>query len=170
MHKKGGGCPFCGYDELQRKVVTKTFEYKGKKFEYSNYVIYECPKCGESVADKQTMKESSRAIRDFYRNVDGLLTSDEIHRIRHFKLCMTQDKASELLGGGAKSFARYENCEIIQSEAMDNLLRILDAYPHAIEVIKNKNKPRQEVVLSISGIFGAGSHAKLKAKVANYEQ
>lgn len=165
MNKNELQCPFCGNNDMKRKVITETFEYKGKKFDYPNYVIHGCPKCEEEIVDKKTLKESGRAIRDFYRRVDGLLVAEEIHRIRKFKLCITQDEASELLGGGGKSFARYENSEIIQSIPMDNLLRILDEYPHLIKVIKDKNKPQHEIVTMIPCKFNAGSQFKM---VANY--
>jgi len=170
MYQDGGQCPVCGQEGLQKKSITETFEYKGKKFEFPNYVIYECSKCEEAIVDKQSIKDSGRAIRNFYRKVDGLLTAEEIIRIRKFKLCLTQDGASKLLGGGAKSFARYENSEVIQSEAMDNLLRILNVYPHIINVIKDKNKPRNEVVLNIPTSYGSGSPGKMVAKVSNYDR
>jgi len=150
MYKKGGQCPLCGQSGLRRKVVTETFEYKGEKLHYPNYVIYECPSCNEAVVDKKSMKESGRAIRDFYRQVDGLLTAKEIRRIRIFKLCLTQDEASILLGGGKKSFARYENSEVIQSVALNNLLRILDDDPSKLIIIAGKNKEKKEsIVISL---------------------
>jgi len=163
MYKQGGQCDFCGREGLQRKVVTETFKYKGKTFDYPNYVIYECPACKEEVVDKKSMKESGRAIRDFYREVDGLLSAAEIRRIRTTRLCLTQDKASELLGGGAKSFARYENSEVIQSVALDNLLRILDAEPHLLKVIQNKSKPIRGIVFPIPVKFQDFPKAKLVA-------
>ena len=151
MNTKAEECPICGNGGLKRKIITEKFEYKGRTFDYPGYVIYECPECGEAVVDKRTLKESGRAIRDFYREVDGLLVSAEIQRIRKFRLCLTQDQASELLGGGAKSFARYENNEVIQSVALDNLLRLLDVAPHMLGVIKNKNEEKQNtMVISIS--------------------
>ncbi|OGP81794.1 MAG: hypothetical protein A2V87_11355 [Deltaproteobacteria bacterium RBG_16_58_17] len=154
MNTKAEKCPICGNGDLQKKIITETFEYKGKAFDYPNYIIYECPECGEAVVDKITLKESGRAIRDFYREVDGLLVSSEIQRIRKFKLRLTQDQASELLGGGAKSFARYENNEVIQSMALDNLLRLLDVAPHMLSVIQNKYKTLESaMVISISGKY-----------------
>ena len=144
-------CLICGGSKLERKEVTETFEYKGQSFEYPNYVVYACESCGEEIVDTKCMKESGRKIRDFYRKVDGLLTSDEIKRIRKFKLGLTQDDASKLIGGGPKSFCKYENCEVIQSEAVDNLLRVLDLYPHTLEVMKNKHnhKPASGKVISM---------------------
>jgi len=168
MYKEGARCPICDGGILSKKVVTETFEYKGKSFQYPNYTIYECPSCGEAIVDKKTLRESGRTIRDFYRRVDGLLVASEIRRIRKFKLCLTQDKASELLGGGAKSFARYENSEIIQSVALDNLLRILDTNPSLLDVIENKNKPQHKAI-----VFSVPTKYNITASqgqmVANYE-
>jgi HTH-type transcriptional regulator / antitoxin MqsA len=147
MYKEENQCPVCGSKGLQKKVITETFEYKDKSFCYPNYIIYECPSCGEAVVDKKTLKESGRAIRDFYRQVDGLLTAKEIRKIRESKLNLTQDEASALLGGGKKSFARYENSEIIQSTALDNLLRILDDDPSKLIIISNKNKIQKKSVV-----------------------
>lgn len=140
-------CPICRDGNLEKKVDTETFEYKGNKFDYPNYITYECQSCEEAIVDKKTLKESGRAIRDFYRRVDGLLTSQEIRRIRETKLCLTQDKASELLGGGAKSFARYENSEVIQSKAMDKLLRILDNDPSILTGLTRNIEQQKETVV-----------------------
>ncbi len=49
---------------------------------------------------------------------------------------LTQDEFSELLGGGAKAFARYENGTVLQSKPMDNLLRGLREYPEMINLYK----------------------------------
>jgi HTH-type transcriptional regulator/antitoxin MqsA len=134
------------------KVVTERFEYKGQTLTYPNYLIHECSACGEAIVDKKCLKESGRAIRDFYRKVDGLLTASEIRQIR-LRLGLSQDAASDLLGGGAKSFARYENCEVIQSVAMDNLLRLLDANPRGLGVLENKNKPQTYKVISTTMVY-----------------
>jgi HTH-type transcriptional regulator/antitoxin MqsA len=144
-------CPICSGSKLERKEVTETFEYKGQSFECPDYVVYACESCGEEIVDSKCLKESGRKIRDFYRKVDGLLTSDEIKRIRKFKLGLTQDDASKLIGGGPKSFCKYENCEVIQSEAVDNLLRVLDLYPYTLEVMKSKHnhKPASGKVISM---------------------
>ncbi|HOP40733.1 MAG TPA: type II toxin-antitoxin system MqsA family antitoxin [Geobacteraceae bacterium] len=148
-----GECPICGYDKLQKKVITEVFEYKGETLEVPDYTIWECTKCGEEIVDKKTMKESSKLIKDFYRKVDGLLTASDIKRIRKFKLCLTQEKASSLLGGGAKSFARYETSEVIQSESMDNLLRILDKYPYTISALEEKYAISKPVEMTFKSIL-----------------
>lgn len=149
-YKDGSPCPMCK-GELKNKSVTETFTYKGKSFEYPNYIVHVCEKCGEEFIGDKTMKESARKLRDFYREVDGLLTANEIKRIRKFKLEKTQEELGALLGGGLKAFARYENSDVIQSEPMDNLLRILDEKPYVLEILENKHLPKR--TLSTSQLY-----------------
>jgi len=151
-YKIGEQCPLC-VGKLEERSVTEIFTYKGKELEYPNYVIHECDKCGEQFVGHTTMKASGKRLRDFYREVDGLLTSCQIKVIR-LKLGLNQGAASELLGGGAKSFARYENCDVIQSEAMDNLLRVLEHSPDSLRVIENKNKPQTTTGTQFKVKFG----------------
>ncbi|ABQ25611.1 type II toxin-antitoxin system MqsA family antitoxin [Geotalea uraniireducens] len=151
-YKDGEQCPLC-IGKLKETSVTEKFTYKGKELEYPGYIVHECDRCGEQFVGKKTMKASAKRLRDFYREVDGLLTSCQIKEIR-LKLGLNQGAASELLGGGAKSFARYENCDVIQSEAMDNLLRVLKDSPDLLKVIENKNKPTSTTVIQFQAKFG----------------
>lgn len=146
----GSPCPICK-GHLKGKSVTETFTYKGRSFDYPDYVVHVCEECGEEFVGDKTMKQSARALRDFYRVVDGLLTSTEIKRIR-VKLGRSQEDLSSLLGGGLKAFARYENNDIIQSEPMDNLLRILDEHPYIIDTLESKHLPKRKV-LSITQVY-----------------
>ena len=146
MYKNGDICPICGCDSLEKKEITETFVYKGHFLKIENYVIYECPGCGESIVDNATLKKSEKIIRDFHREVDGLLTSGEIKKIRK-SLGFTQKEFGLLLGGGEKSFARYESCSVTQSKAMDNLIRILDKVPEAMDVLtKNDNSSGGSII------------------------
>ena len=83
------------------------------------------------------MKKSGRLLKDFQRTVDGLLSGVQIKAIRK-KLGLTQEGLAEIIGGGKKALARYETGAVCQSRVMDNLLRILDAYPYALRVISSK--------------------------------
>ena len=137
MYKDADPCPICGGGPLKKKVITERFEYKGNDLAIPDYVVYECSECEEYIVDPQTLKATEKRIRDFHREVDGLLTSSEIKKIRKsFKL--TQEEFGEILGGGKKAFARYENGTVTQSKPMDNLLRVLTAFPSAFEVIHSQ--------------------------------
>jgi HTH-type transcriptional regulator/antitoxin MqsA len=130
-------CPICGCNEMAKRVIKEEFEYKGQILKIDNYVIFECPGCEESIVDKSTLKNSGKIIRDFHREVDGLLTSYQIKKIRT-SLGFKQTDFGILLGGGEKSFARYESCAVTQSRSMDNLLRILDESPAGINILRHK--------------------------------
>ncbi len=137
---KAQKCPVCSVGTLKKEVGTETFEYKGMTTTVPNYVTHKCDECGEAIVDKATLKESGRILKDFQRQTDGMLTGEEIKRIRA-KLNLTQEEMAEVVGGGLKGFARYESGQVCQSKGMDNLLRILDAYPFTMNVIqKNQVK------------------------------
>jgi len=127
-------CPVCGKGTLNKELIEERFEYKGQSISIPNYLVYKCDACNETIVDKGSLKSSGKLLRNFKCKVDGLLTGDEIKEIRK-KLNLTQEKMSKILGGGLKSFARYESGQVCQSRAMDNLLRILDRYPDTIRVI-----------------------------------
>jgi len=135
---KQNTCPVCGKGTLNKELVEERFEYKGQSISIPNYLVYKCDACNETIVDKGTLKSSGKLLKNFKCKVDGLLTGDEIKEIRK-RLNLTQEQISEILGGGLKSFARYESGHICQSRAMDNLLRILNKYPDVIHIILKRS-------------------------------
>jgi HTH-type transcriptional regulator/antitoxin MqsA len=131
-------CPICGAGSLKKQVGSESFEYKGESVKIADYVTYACAECGEAIVDSDTLKESGKKLKDFQRKVDGLLTGQQIKAIR-MKLGLTQVQLADIVGGGLKSLARYESGQICQSKGMDNLLRILDAYPHTLNIIRKND-------------------------------
>ena len=130
-------CPICEEGLIHEKKVDRKFDYHGEQFIIKNYVILCCDSCHEEFVAEKHEKKFSPIICDEQRKIDGLLTSDEIKAIRRmFKL--SQAEISNLLGGGSKSFARYENGTVKQSRAMDTLLRLLADRPSLINQI-NQN-------------------------------
>lgn len=157
-------CPICGYKEMAKRIITEEFEYKGQILEIDDYVIFECPECEESIVDKGTLKSSGKIIRDFHREVDGLLTSPQIKKIRT-SLGFKQTDFGILLGGGEKSFARYESCAVTQSRPMDNLLRVLDEFPTGLKVLRQK-PTRTPIAVSPFSYDYAAIDMEVKFKMA----
>lgn len=139
MYKTGQKCVICGKGKLIKKIVNEEFEYKGKKLTIPDYIIYSCNKCKEALVDPKTIRFTEKILTDFRREIDGLLTSCEILQIRK-KLGKTQLELAKIFGVGEKNFARYENGQVTQSKAMDNLLRILDEYPVVLNILKPEEK------------------------------
>jgi HTH-type transcriptional regulator/antitoxin MqsA len=139
MFENNDPCPICGDGLLKEKTITETFEYKNHFLAVDNYIVYECTECEESFVDPGTLKETEKTIRDFHRKIDGLLTSEEIKEIR-VSAGYTQEEFGNMLGGGVKSFARYENGTVTQSRPMDNLLRIIKNFPYALNTLIGKKR------------------------------
>ena len=144
-------CGICGSNKIVKQKCVETFEYKGQKLKVEDYSVFKCNTCGEEFVDEAYLKTIELRLRDFHRSVDGLLTSKEIKEIRK-SLGFSQEKLGELLGGGKKAFARYENGTVCQSKPMDNLLRLLRDDPYA----RKKLQPQDNVVKSpvITGEIG----------------
>jgi len=127
-------CPVCEAGHLKAVRKDVPFEYKGHRHVVANVRAYECELCGESLWDDHDEKKVERSLTDIRREIDGLLTSDEIREIRQ-SFGMTQVQFAEALKVGEKNFARYESGQATQGRSTDNLLRILREYPNAIQAI-----------------------------------
>jgi len=117
-------CPVCDA-ELKREERTTHYTYKDKTQEILQSGEY-CVACGEGFLSAKDLKASQKQIADFKRGVDHLLTTDEVRAIRK-KLKLTQEKASELFGGGVRAFHKYEIGENTQSRPLDILLKLMDS-------------------------------------------
>ena len=137
MFKDGDKCPVCGSGTLTKKIIEEVFDYKGKTLTIKDYVVYECSVCEESIVDRKTLEDTESSLIEFRRKVDNLLTPNEIRKIRML-FGYTQEEFGNILGGGKKAFARYENGTITQSRAMDNQLKMLRSNPKILAVIVKK--------------------------------
>ena len=87
-------------------------------------VFKQCDACGSDFAGAAESKQNKRALMAWRKQVDGLLTGEEITALRkQYKL--TQGQAAKLFGGGPVAFSKYENDDVAQSESMDTLLRLV---------------------------------------------
>ena len=117
-------CPVCN-GKLIREERTTHYTYKEQTQEILQSGDY-CVACGEGFLSPKDLKDSQKQIADFKRSVDHLLTTDEVRAIRK-KLKLTQEKASQLFGGGVRAFHKYEIGENTQSRPLDILLKLMDS-------------------------------------------
>lgn len=95
-----------------------------------------CDECGREFIPPAVIKRNDAAIRAAKRSYDGLLAPEGIHRVRRL-LGLTQEAASEVFGGGANAFSKYERGEITQSVAMDRLIRLCGNHPELLDEIRS---------------------------------
>lgn len=127
-------CPSCGSTALEFSKEDYTLEYKGSTLVVEELEYYQCNECEESFYTRPSERKMDKAFSDLKRQVENLLTSDELKELRG-TLGLTQEQLSILLGMAPKTLARYENGSVIQSRATDLLLRLIRDNPSNLEFL-----------------------------------
>ena len=137
-------CLSCMKEHIIDIIETEEQEtFNGAKVNFK--AVYEyCSNTDEYLETEQMIKANGLAVKDAYRKVVGLLTSDEIRHIRD-KYCVSQKEFSEILDWGKATITRYENHQI-QDRAHDDILRKIDSDPkwflEMLERAKRKISPK----------------------------
>ena len=122
-------CPLCGEGHVTASVQMVEYEYKGHRAELPSH-YKQCDTCTSDFAGMAESKQNKRIVMAFRKQVEGLLTGDEITALRK-QYQLTQAQAAKLFGGGPVAFSKYENDDVAQTEAMDTLLRLIRRSPAA---------------------------------------
>jgi HTH-type transcriptional regulator/antitoxin MqsA len=122
-------CPICGEGHLHARVGEQAVDYRGQHGQIAFHYA-ECDACGSEQANAAQLRDNKRAMTAFKKLVDGLLSGAEIRELRE-ELGISQADAARVFGGGPVAFAKYEADDVVQSEAMDKLLRLALAVPDA---------------------------------------
>ena len=155
-------CPICGEGHVTASVQMVEYEYKGHRAELPSH-YKQCDTCTSDFAGMAESKQNKRIVMAFRKQVEGLLTGDEITALRK-QYQLTQAQAAKLFGGGPVAFSKYENDDVAQSEAMDTLLRLVCRSPEAFwALVEEKGlqadftQQRKPVLLGASGRVKSGS-------------
>jgi HTH-type transcriptional regulator/antitoxin MqsA len=127
-------CLLCDSENTSLHSFNDEINYKGEKLNVELQEI-RCDSCGFEFIPKDLILSNEYKIREAKRLADKLLTSEEIKTIRS-SLSLTQEQAATIFGGGRNAFSKYERSEVIQSVAMDRLMRISSKYPHILNELK----------------------------------
>ena len=136
-------CPECGNSLVRDEVRPFTIQYKGLSATFPMPGFY-CDRCGESVHNGRDMEVSDRNFNLLKARVENLLPPTEVRRIRK-KLRLNQQTAGQILGGGPNAFHKYEKGEVLPSQAISNLLRVLEAMPQGLEILQHQPTASRDV-------------------------
>lgn len=136
MTKQDDICPICGEGHLEHRVEKNSVEYNGHTALLDSYYSV-CDSCGSEQASSNQTRDNKRAMMAFKKQVDGLLTGAELKALRQC-LGINQAQAATIFGGGPVAFSKYENDDVMQSEAMDKLLRVTSEFPDAFGYLAQK--------------------------------
>jgi HTH-type transcriptional regulator/antitoxin MqsA len=123
-------------EKLLRGVRPFAVRYEGRQRVVNLPGWYPTSKGGEGVHDGDDMHVVDRALVELKAEVHGVLKPEEVRAIR-LRLKLSQRKAGEILGGGARSFQKYESGEVLVSRPMTQLLRLLERDPKRLQELLN---------------------------------
>lgn len=127
MHEAYQVCACCMEEHAVKTVsMPEKATFKNVPVEYEATYFY-CDLAEELYMDEVQMKRNDMAMKDAYRQAQGLLSSQEIIAIRA-KYGISQSDLCTLLGWGAKTITRYESHQV-QDRAHDTILKKLDKDP-----------------------------------------
>ena len=114
-------CIKCGHVVEQKALRTVEAELKGERVSVTLNAP-QCMNCGRVVILGKSVRAYHRAVSDAYRRKAGLLTIDEIDRLRR-NLKMTWPEFASYVFVGIATLKRWRRGEI-QTRALDRLVRL----------------------------------------------
>jgi HTH-type transcriptional regulator/antitoxin MqsA len=118
---------------LTRGVRTLTLSYKSQTetIEMPGWYPADDPGGANGLHDPRDMLVSDRAINRMKAREAGLMTPDEVRKVRK-KLGLTQRDAGRIIGGGPNAFQKYEAGDVVLSKPADTALRLLANDPQRL--------------------------------------
>jgi HTH-type transcriptional regulator/antitoxin MqsA len=124
-------CPVCEKGRLTPQTYSEEFCHGGKVLRVDGLEGYQCDTCGADPVFEDQIRRGHAKYQDARRRADGLLTGSEIRAYRK-RRGLTQQQTSRIFGGGANAFSKYERGDVIQSVAMDRLIRACIRHPEVL--------------------------------------
>lgn len=126
-------CAVCG--ELSASLVREERAVSiGRRTAVVEDEHLRCDGCGSEYATPEQMDRTQQRAVSTIRAEEGLLTPEEILRIRR-RYGLSQAQLEALLRTGPKTVVRWERGTVFQSAAADTLLRLLDRDPNVARTL-----------------------------------
>lgn len=123
-------CFKCGKEEVRVEHFGDVLEFKGLTLEVHGLARSHCKACGyvwttdgQEHDNLALIRQAFAARRDEIRTSEGLLTGEQIEDVLEL-LSLTKADAARLFGGGPNAFSKYISGDVLQSFAMDRLVRL----------------------------------------------
>jgi putative zinc finger/helix-turn-helix YgiT family protein len=129
-------CPECG-TLMERTDGPMTARVNGEAIRVPSVPRLKCPSCGEGLLSLKEAKHLETQAMEIYREKYGLLTAAEIKTLRE-QHGMTQAELAQLLRLGANTISRWESGRVVQSAALDTLLRLIRDIPGTIDYLRDR--------------------------------
>lgn len=128
-------CPECA-TKMNPGRGPLSFPVNGEEMKGLRVSHLRCPSCGEGMFTAAEAKELRERAFAKYRKKHGLLTAEDIRDIRE-QLGMSQRDLARRLHLGEVTVSRWESNRVIQTAALDLLLRLMRDVPEVRKYIQN---------------------------------
>lgn len=164
-------CIDCGKESVHEEIAAFEVLHSGtsRQIQDRRMVCGEC--CLTSYVGSQ-ISEHELAVAAAVRDIDGLLSAEDLRRIRA-KYRFKQTDMEKMLSTGEKTWTRWERGKVPHSKAADKLLRIMSKDPkvarHLMEEAGIVNLDSMEIFNSIDQRIQSVSHALFRAEFRRLE-
>jgi len=155
-------CPLCDADALECLTRSRDFDKDGVRFHVDGLEYAVCRECGGRTVLADQSRRNKRRIIAAHKAAAGLLTGAQIHEIRKQRLGgVSQQTMATVLGVGINTFSRYETDAVVQSDAMNSLLVVLDAHPEAFQTLAKRRgvmvSPAKAPYAAVMGLLASAA-------------
>ena len=130
-------CIECGKKEVFPAIVSERVQRKHDGVLYAldvpDFRVNRCRACGETYTDAAAGDQTASALRRHLGLLEPLEIRENLDRIGP-----TQREIARQLGVAAETLSRWLSGSVIQSRAMDNLLRLYFSLPQAREYLRRE--------------------------------
>jgi HTH-type transcriptional regulator/antitoxin MqsA len=134
--KKGHAlCDECGRGHFVTVMAPRRVPFRGIEYAVADAEYEQCDVCGYVYFTRAQLVELQRKAAAEARRGQGLLTPDEIKRLRT-KLGLKQTDLETILDVSPKTVTRWERGTVFQNRTADKFMRLLVACPEILDVIR----------------------------------
>lgn len=127
-------CPTCGA-LMRPHRGSLTLPINGEVVRVPGCSFLLCPGCGSTITNYEQTGYLFDRAHALYREKHGLLSPDEIREIRE-RHDLTQAAMARLLRLGPNTISRWESDRMVQTAAMDVLLRLIRDVPETLKFLR----------------------------------
>ncbi len=134
----GERCVECGESDVREVTVDLRIEHNGHFRTIPDRRMH-CCSCGTVSYRGDQIAEHELARAGAIREIDGLLSAEELRQIRT-RYRLRQTDLEKMLSIGPKTWTRWERGKVPQSKAADTLIRLLATDPYVARRLMSNAK------------------------------
>jgi len=161
-------CTVCGNTSLAETIAPFAFSHGGKDYVIDDHQTV-CATCGTISYAGEQISRHELAVAAKIRAIDGLLSAEDLRRIRQ-QYAFRQTDLEAMLSVGPKTWTRWERGKVPQSKAADTLIRVIADDPEVARRLMQRagidNPAAADVFAAIDEATTRQAEARLRAQIA----